>query len=153
MKTIGGSTAKKALLTTLLLFSFFLVCAGLRFAVGSSSSEGLRTACEEVLKGWSISAPSMGNPVRIDNAGWNYLHAFEAKSRKQVVGTVFAVRVTGGSGPVTAVFYWNKDTGTSFCGLAGMPGVDPARCGITERVSGYWIRAIDRVCEGMEAKR
>ncbi len=153
MKTTGNATAKKTLLTTLLFFSFFLVCAGFRLAVGSSSSAGLRLACDEVLKGWNISAPSTGAPVRIDNAGWNYLHAFEAKSRKQVIGTVFAVRITGDSGPVTGVFYWNRETGTSFCGLAGMAGVDPARCGITPRVSGYWIRAIDRVCEGMEAKR
>jgi hypothetical protein len=153
MNKIGGATVKKALLTTLLFFSFFLVCAGLRFAMGSSSRDGLRLACDDVLKGWSITAPSTGDPVIIENAGWNYLRAFEAISKKRVVGTVFAVRITGDSGPVTGVFYWNRDTGTSFCGLAGMPEVAPARCGITPRVSGYWIRSIDRLCEGREAKR
>lgn len=139
-------------LTAILLFSLFLILAGLQVFTEKKATDGLRSSVEGVLAKWSIAAPTTGDSITVPQAGWNYLRAFEAKGKGKTDGFIFAVRITGNSGPVTGVFYWNKRTGTSFCGIAGMEGATPEQCGITPRVSGYWIRTIDRVCADRAAK-
>lgn len=142
--------ARRMAMTALLFASFTLALIGLRFLTAQKTDEGLKLAADSVLRTWSISAPSTGESVVIPSTGWNFIRAFEAKDKKRDVGVVFVVRVTGGSGPVTGVFYWKRGAGTSFCGIAGMNDLSPEQCGITPRIRDYWIRTLDRMCEGLQ---
>lgn len=139
-------------LTVLIVFLLFLILAGLRYLTAPATDAGIAAAAETVLEKWSVAAPTLGKATSIPNVGWNYLHAFEAKSKNRHSGYVFIVRVTGDSGPVTGVFYWTQESGTSFCGIAGMEDTSPEQCGITPLVIHYWVRAIDGICATMDAK-
>jgi hypothetical protein len=150
--TTKKNGARQYALTGILLFSLFLILAGLQFITERKATDGLRASVEGVLTKWNIAAPTTGDSVIIPQAGWNYLRAFEAKGKGKSDGLIFAVRITGNSGPVTGVFYWDKKAGTSFCGIAGIEGATADQCGITPRVSEYWIRTIDRVCAERAAK-
>ena len=150
--TTNKRGARQYALTGILLFSLFLILAGLQFFTEQKATESLRSSVEGVLAKWSIAAPTAGDSVTIPQAGWNYLRAFEAKRKGKADGLILAVRITGNSGPVTGVFYWDKRAGTSFCGIAGIEDVTPEQCGNTPRVSEYWIRTIDRVCSERAAK-
>ncbi len=143
---------RQYILTVLIVFLLFLILAGLRYLTAPAADAGIAAATETVLEKWSVAAPTLGKATTIPNVGWNYLRAFEAKSKNRHAGYVFIVRVTGDSGPVSGVFYWTKESGTSFCGIAGMGDVSPEQCGITPLVIHYWVRSIDGICATIDAK-
>ena len=147
MTTETSQLLKKNLCTMGLFFAFFLVLAGIGYLTGRTYENGVKASAATVLEAWNAKAPEPGERVSSIRGGWSFSHVWTAMNGSRKTGLVFAVRVTGNSGPYTGIFLYTPENGAVFCGLAGMtdPARDPASCGITDRILSQWIRKINRL--------
>ncbi len=78
--------------------------------------------------------------------------AWKAVRGKKDAGYVFAVRVTGNSGPWPVIFVYDPAEGTIFAGIAGRPDgyANPERYGLTPRVLTFWRSRFDSIAASLE---
>jgi len=148
MKTETTFGIKPVALTVLLFSALALLLAFVYGATQNSVESGIRESAKAVLAGAMDKPPAIGERIILSNAGWSYAWAFRAgKKGGADEGTVYALRITGNSGPYTGIFYRSVKRGTIFCGLAGVrPGTaDAGLYGITGRITDMWIARLDRL--------
>ncbi len=136
---------KKMLATVALFFSLFLVLTALQYVTGDAAETGIRKSAETVLQQWNAKAPAVAERIPALRAGWAYTHVYRTAGKGKNAGLVFAIPITGNSGPYTGIFYWTEQGGAVFCGLAGpfVPASRAGAYGITGRVLAYWLGKIE----------
>jgi len=143
MKAQTNKILKKQVWTILLFFSFFLILAGMQYITKAYAEKEITQSAEIVLKQWNGKAPAIGKKIHALPIGWAFTNIYHAQGKPNAL--VFIVRVTGNAGPYTGVFYNSPQTGTVFCGLAGITPREnaPASYGITDTVISRWVKKID----------
>ncbi len=140
---------KKIMCTVSLFFAFFLLLAGLQYISLPYAEDGLKQSARTVLENWSDKAPEIGDKIQAAPLGWNYSQTYFSLLRGRVNGFVYIIRITGNAGPYTGIFYYTPQTGTVFCGLAGISGKAKGadHYGITSRIITEWVHKLDAIAK------
>ncbi len=145
MNTETSVALKKMLGTVGLFFALCLVLMGLQPLTGSAAEAGIRKSAETVLLQWNAKSPPLEERIFPKNAGWSLHRIYRNTGKGKNAGLVFVIPLTGNSGPFTGIFYWSKENGPAFCGLAGLSDTKAKAgdYGITDRILSHWLRKIE----------
>jgi hypothetical protein len=144
----------RILLTVSLFFSLFLILAGLNYTMRPLAAAAMKSSADPVIKEWNGKKSGLGKEILTPGIGWAY-HVFHVEDSAKRDDRVFIVRITGNSGPYTAVFYYTPQQGTKFCGLAGFlkSSGNEESYGITDRIVRMWTKKLDSVAVQAEEKK
>ncbi len=147
MNAKTSDVIKKYGLTLLFLSSFVVALAAAAFFTERMYAQSLRDACAPVVQASFGPQAKLGKLSKIRGAGIAFETAFEVSGPARVRGTALVVRVTGMSGPVTAVFHRSATGQARFLGLIGMPrGLeDPGKNGVGPVVISAWENRISSI--------
>lgn len=140
MNAKTSDVVKKYGMTLLFLSSFVIALAAASFFTDRLYEQSLREAATPVVQASFGAQAKLGKPSKARGAGISFETSFEVSGPARARGTVFIVRVTGMSGPVTAVFHRATNGQAKFLGLVGMPrGLeDPGKNGVGPVVISAW---------------
>lgn len=140
---------KKFMLTAGVFIFLALVISVSAFFIKPKYNEQLKTHVEELLQVSQKEPIKLSQVLQFKKTSFSSFKAWSIEGKKHADEIIFAVALTGDSGPYTGVFLVSQHKETQFCGLLGLPESieNPKKFGITNRILKYRIKMLENITE------